>query len=475
MESSQDKKITSNVIVVALSNILTIIAGVISGFLLPMIMGVEDYGYYKIFTLYISYVGLFHFGFIDGIYLYYAGKKYCELDKYKFRKFTKFLIIFQLILFVIITAISIGFVKSQYGFIFLFVGISLLINNITSYYQFISQITFRFKELSIRNTLRSIFTILSILILLILFRFDLLNQISYQIYVYIYTAINLLLLCWYFVTYKDITFGSSKEKFDIQELVSLFKLGFPLLLANLVGTLILNIDRQFVSILFDTETYAIYAFAYNMLGLVTTAIGAISTVLYPSLRTKTEEELRKSYNNLNGFMLVLVSFLLLTYFPLILIVNTLLKEYVKSLQYFLVIFPGLIFNSSITIIMSNYYKSLGKVREFFVISVIVLLLSVVANYVAYYINKSPISISIASIFVMVIWYVVADIRLAKKLDNRTYINFIYAILVSTSFYLSTILIDNLYISGATYFLLFLIFTFVFERKKILEFYNKTLF
>ena len=72
----QDKKIYRNIFFVAISNIITLLAGVLVGFVIPKIMSVTDYGYYKIFTMYFAYTGLFHFGFCDGICLYFAGKKY---------------------------------------------------------------------------------------------------------------------------------------------------------------------------------------------------------------------------------------------------------------------------------------------------------------------------------------------------------------------------------------------------------------
>ena len=63
-----------------------------------------------------------------------------------------------------------------------------------------------------------------------------------------------------------------------------------------VSSFILTIDRQFVSVLFDIETYASYAFAYNLLSLITTVISAISTVLYPTIKTYDEKTLFLNYN-----------------------------------------------------------------------------------------------------------------------------------------------------------------------------------
>lgn len=59
---------------VILSNLTTIVSGVLVGFLLPKIMSVESYGWYKTFTLYSSYLGFFGLGIIDGIVLKYGEK-----------------------------------------------------------------------------------------------------------------------------------------------------------------------------------------------------------------------------------------------------------------------------------------------------------------------------------------------------------------------------------------------------------------
>lgn len=51
-----DKKFERNVFKMFISNILIVLSGVISGFILPNILGVTGYGYYKIFNLYTTYI-----------------------------------------------------------------------------------------------------------------------------------------------------------------------------------------------------------------------------------------------------------------------------------------------------------------------------------------------------------------------------------------------------------------------------------
>ena len=110
----QRKKFLKNIIIVLISNIISVISGVLIGFLIPKMMGVSEYGYYKTFTLYSSYIGILHFGFTDGIYLKFAGKKYEELDKEKFRTYTKFLFIMEAIITVLVMAGSFIFFGTNY-------------------------------------------------------------------------------------------------------------------------------------------------------------------------------------------------------------------------------------------------------------------------------------------------------------------------------------------------------------------------
>ena len=123
-----------DVLRVTISNFILILAGVASGFLLPKILGVTDYGYYKIFNLYTTYVVFFDIGLADGIYLVYGGYKKNTLPKDKFITFFRFLSLIQLICLVVLSFISLVFLSSEYRFIVLALGIYLFANNIMNYF-----------------------------------------------------------------------------------------------------------------------------------------------------------------------------------------------------------------------------------------------------------------------------------------------------------------------------------------------------
>ncbi|MFQ9072835.1 MAG: hypothetical protein ACLR43_08955 [Faecalibacillus faecis] len=131
----------------------------------------------------------------------------------------------------------------------------------------------------------------------------------------------------------------------------------------MVANLILTLDRQFVSALFDINTYSIYSFAYSMLRIVILAISAIATVLYPTLKRMSVEQMKKSYN----YSLAIVGMIsfgsLMLYYPLCVIVKSFLIEYIDSLVIFRILFPSITINAIISMIMISHYKALGRKRN----------------------------------------------------------------------------------------------------------------
>lgn len=458
------KKSLSNIAKVATSNVFILLAGILTGFVIPKIMGISDYGYYKTFTLYISYSSLFRFGIVDGIYLIFGGKKYEELKKEKFRFYSKFLCVLEFFVSFIFIIISVLMLDGEYKYVFLFVSVYIWSFNITSYYQIISQITGRFNELSFRNMLQAILSSLGVIGFWGLYKIG--NfELTYKIYTCFYVAVQITLTLWYIYTYRDITFGKTlKGKSEFSDIIKFTKEGFPLLFANLCSTLLLALDRQFVNVLFDNSTYAVYAFAYNLLSLVTVATSAVSTVIYPMLKRTEENILKIIYTSLVTIMLEFVFIALIIYYPLAIFIQYFLPKYIEALEIFKVIFPGLAISSVITVIMHNYYKALGKNFEYFVKSLVILVISILANSIAYVLFKSTIAISCASIIVMLLWYIVMESLFIKKYKIKWKKNYIFMILMMIVFYINTFVIQNAIIGVIIYIILLVLMSIIFYKK-----------
>lgn len=233
---------------VTFSNVIKLVSSILIGFIIPNILGVTNYGYYKVFTLYLTYIGLFHFGFIDGIYLKFGGVEYKDLNRQKFRSYFRFLLLFELVISLVGIVLVQVLINGDRAFIFTLLLINLIAINLTTYFQFISQITSRFKEYSSRLIILS-FT--NIIIVAIMYYFGL---SSYRFYSGLIVFVNFLLLFWYMYTYRHIVFGDSESFKDSKnDVINYFKIGIPLLVANLASTFVMTVDKQIVELLFPVE------------------------------------------------------------------------------------------------------------------------------------------------------------------------------------------------------------------------------
>ncbi len=461
------KKTAKSIFKVAVSNIVKLLTGVLVAFLLPKMMEVEGYGYYKTFTLYAGYIGLFQLGFADGIYLKFAGNDFKELDKCKFRLFLKVYFIYQLLISLLVGCFLGPLVPSDLCFIFICLAVYITVSNLFCFYQMISQITSRFSELSIVNTIQGVILALSVIVLWFIHKYNN-SMISYMVYTIVFILIYSIQVLIYMYIYRDITFGKSASfKDNKKELLNLVKIGFPLMIANLCFSFVLTIDRQFVNILFDNTTYAIYAFAYNMLNLITTTLSAISVVIYPILKRSSGESIKYTYSILIFIIMIIVFAGQSVYFPLEWFINWFLPKYSESLPIFRIILPGIAMSCSISIVMHNYYKTENKEVSFFVRSLIILIISTLANLIAYNIFKTTISISIASVIVMLLWYIIIEIYFIRKYKVKWVKNMLYMISCISIFYIITGFM-NWWLGLIVYLLNFIVLTLFLYGKELLK-------
>ena len=473
------RKTIWNILKVAISNVIILISSILVGFLLPKIVNIQDYGYYKTFTLYASYVGLVHSGITDGIYLKYGGKSYEDLESEKsiFRTFNLVVLLLDLFFSTSLFVSSLFIAEQNIKFILIALATFLIVNNMVGHFQIISQITNRFNELAIKNSIQSFLTI--ILIVSIWFFYHQYNySISYKLYTILYIAIIFGSLLYYLVRYRSIVFGRRARLSESkQDIIKLIKIGLPLLIANLCTGFILTIDRQIVNIFWPVSVsndYSIYAFAYNLLSLVTIAISAISTVLYPTLKNTNQELLKSNYSNLIDGMLSLGFICLLLYFPLCLFIEWFLPKYIDSLKIFRVVFPGIVLSSTISVVIHNYYKVVGKNTRFFIYSLLILLLSLASDIAVYFIFKSTISISVASVFCIFIWFMLTDVFLVKRYSLNCFKNYSLIAVLLLSFYLVT-LINNYYIGFGVHVATTLFVVYIYHYRHINSFVKTRFF
>ena len=155
-----------NIIAAFLAQGISLLSSVFMSFIIPRFLGVTEYSYWQLFIFYIGYVGFFHFGFNDGLYLRLGGKKYDELDYSTIgTQFKLFFVLEMIICMIIISIASITVINPERKLVWIATGIYLLLNNLTLCLGYLFQAVNRTKVFSMSSILDRIFVLVFILLL----------------------------------------------------------------------------------------------------------------------------------------------------------------------------------------------------------------------------------------------------------------------------------------------------------------------
>lgn len=469
------KGTTGGILLVVVGNVALLIAKMLSWLVVPKVLGVMEYGYYKTFTLYLVYAMLLHFGFPDGMLLIYGGQDYQEINQNEFRTYTRFFIRFQIIISVLIVGISLAVCHGMKCYIFCMIGIDALFVNLATYYKFISQAVMQFKEYTLRNVIQAGMQILVLGIIVVLDKLEIL-QPDGAVYILCIVLIDAALLVWYILTYKDLTFGKADSlRKQIHKIKKIFSVGILLTISFQVAHLVFFLDSQMVELLFEVETYSLYAFAYSITNMITAIISAIATVMFPSLKRLEIQDAVSKFPKLMATVSVIVFFLLTAYFPLTYFIKWFLPDYVPALAYLQIIMPGLALSSCINMIIFTYYKVLNQLKRYLYIALGILFAGGVLNCGGYIFFHDPIVFSIASIITLLIWYICSAVFLVKSFHTKWIKNLIYVLLEMVIFYMTNSVWGSSWGAMLIYFSGFTVTTWLIYRNyasKMLDKYKK---
>ena len=396
------------------ANFLNFLMGFVTGFIIPKFLGIDDYAYLKVFTFYVTYVGVAHLGLLDGIYIKYGSYNYEDLPQEKFRAYTRSLVIFQIVEAIILGVIvSIVIKDSNRSIICFMVILNMIILNITNLFTFIHQFTKRFKLFSINTIINKLLYVIGCLFLIYFSMFNYINFVILQ------TVINVLILGIYIYKNKDLVFGKAQGLLEnFREYKELIKLGFFVMIGNFMTIIVLGIDRLFIDAFFSLEDFAMYSFAYTLISLFYILLNSLTMVLYPYLTRAKEETYKEVYETIKMAITILMSFTLCGYFVIKFIVINFIPQYTNSFNILIFLVPTVIYSGHISILITNYYKVLKKTKEYTFNNIVALIISIITNIIAYIIFKDVIAIAASTLISFILWAIYSDLYFKKILGVK---------------------------------------------------------
>ncbi|MEG0308852.1 MAG: oligosaccharide flippase family protein [Clostridium sp.] len=396
-------------------NVIALLTGIILTFIIPKILPMDEYGYFRIFTFYLGYVGLFHLGFNDGIYMNYGKYDYDTLPKEKFRTYFKFLWIFQGGLAIIVMAIGMLLIKNPMRqLICVFLAINIFVLNLTCYFEFISQCVREFKVYSRNMVLSKVLFILLVIPLILLDYANAIYLIGFQ------TIVNITILVINIIKYRQINFVYKKLLISIKDdIKSNISLGFFIMIGNFVSIIIIGVDRIFIDKFFTIEDFAMYSFAVSLLSMVYILLNGIRTVVYPYLARSNEKNQGKTYETMKTVVFILLGYCLATYFVFKGIVGSFLPDYIDALSITAIIFPTIILSGEINIVSSNFYKTLKLEKYYTKNNLYAVAISLITILIAFLLFRTKEAIATSSLISFYLWGLYGDKFFRKHIGAVT--------------------------------------------------------
>ena len=400
-----DRSLKKGIEIVFITNIINLLFSLVTNFILPKYLSIETYAGIKEFQLYMSYVGLLHFGYVDSVYLKWGGK---ELSPHSGEDLKSTLVTmrdFELFVSGIIAFIAI--VSKAY--LLLFFSLSILPVNMNSFYKYLYQATGNFSRYGKIMNISAVATFALNVIIVFVLKFDNCYAIV-ALYVVLYYLIWIVFETEFrkhFVVHQ-----CSEFRFSLQELIFSIRNGFFLTVGNLASLFLSSMDRWFVKSLLDTASFAFYSFAVSVEGLLNVAITPITTTLYNYFCK--EKDIGKQ-SAVASYVIVFATLLPMAVFPIKLILTCFLKNYMEASSVIVLLFAAQMFYIVINSIFVNLYKAQRKQKRYFQKLVCVLVMGFGLNIILYFLNRSKEAFAIATLLSSIMWFFLsmADFRYLK--------------------------------------------------------------
>lgn len=360
------------------ANIFSVFVSMLMILVLPKIMTMEDYGIWQLFMFYFSYVGFFHFGWIDGIYLRYGGQNFSALSRKTFGGQFWLLLILLLVEFAIVNILLIsGIIKNS---ILIFVlrvsSIAGVFYIIFAYVNFILQLSDKIKEYARNIILERFFILLLTLICITLI------ETKYDKVIYVIIISEFLAMSFGLYTIRDLIFVERDTLYNaMNEAYVNISAGSKLMLANIAGMLILGIIRFGISQEWDIVTFGKVSLTLNISNFLMVFISAVSIVLFPILKRINQDRLAEIYVLLRNILSYSLLAMLITYYPLKILLLYWLPKYSDSLVYMGLLLPICVFESKLQMLVNTYLKSLRQEALMLKINFISVIFALFMTYV----------------------------------------------------------------------------------------------
>lgn len=434
---------------------------VITGFILPNSMGPEKYGYLQVYLFYLAYINLFGLGFNDGIALFYGGYGYSELPFNRLRSAMRFFYIYIALITLVSFFAASQISGAEYRNIYQMLAVNI---PITCLQCIVLTVFLSVNKTAIYNVINLMIRVLATALFLTII---LAGITSAEYMIYADTVSRLLVTIPCIILARKFLFGKDASlKSGMQEFSEKSKSGINITLAIIASTFIPVAGRVIIEWNEPIAVYGIYSFAMTLLTVIIAFTNTAGTVFFPVLKRLPADKLPSLYGKFSFICETLVYIALLAYIPLFIIVDKFMPEYVTVLGYMHILLVMCVPLGKMQLLLTPYYKAMRFEKPFFAANILGLAAMIGATAVSYLIFRSVISVAICSTLVLIVWTVITEKYLTKRIGYASdKVGLLTQFIVMAGFVIAGSF-ENLYIFALIYGFVLTAYLIFFRKKEV---------
>ena len=422
------KQVGKGMILSISAQVISLAVSFVLNLIVPKYIDEYQYAYWQTYLLYISYVGILHFGLLDGIVLRYSQYDYDELDKPRIRSQFVFLFLVDCFLTLLIIAIAIITTNGITTSIVIFVALGIVTRNVFTYTSYTFQITNRINRYATLIVAQRVFYGGGILIVL----FMGIREFYWFCIVDLGADLFGIVLGSHFN--KGLYFG---RLIDFNELLKETKTnvsaGIMLLIANWASQFMTGSAKMIVQWRWNSLVFGKVTFAFSVSNLFLNFVVALSVVLFPSLKRMNQDDLPRVYKSIRGIISPVLFYILLLYFPGCWMLRLWLPKYTESLKYLGILLPIIIFSSKVSLLTNNYLKAYREEKKMLIINLISMTGGAFVYFFCAYVLNNLTALLISLVLVIMFRSILSEIIVMKIIDIRFQKEFIIEGIVTLAF------------------------------------------
>jgi O-antigen/teichoic acid export membrane protein len=369
-------------------------------FLIPRLVSVEDFGYWRLFLLYAGFVGFLHLGFADGALLRWAGRPLEEIRP-EVTPSLKFIFWLHLTLIVPGAPLAALLLPRPLNLVGVAVLVYSVIFNSATVLQFSLQGARVFRPVAIAAAAPvGGFVVMA-------FLWNLRGTPNFQglIALYCIAWAGVLVYLWIRVR-PGWGNGTRDSVWSLGK--TCFAMGWPIVLANGGFGFVQSADRLMVSSVLPIREFAQYSLAASTMFVPVAAILAISRVFFSHVAAVEHEGRARVYAHASRFVLLAWSLLLPYYFFLEAFVRVFLPKYVPALPVAAILLLGVVFLAGIQILHMSYSYLYGRQRQFLLLTVGASAMSFAVAIVMAVWLRSLVAVATGQVVALALWWAVNE-------------------------------------------------------------------